>query len=103
MEGQDLPPLLHPVVDDMYPCGDDSGHGVSQVHAIGDRAVELVLDSLEKAGVTGTDHRPLVTHCQVRHHRQLATLPCLIKAPFSSQPVSSSLPPPLVTSLEPEA
>ncbi|CAN0553045.1 unnamed protein product, partial [Ectocarpus sp. 8 AP-2014] len=35
-----------------------------EVHAIGDRALEAVLDAFEGAGLQPTD-RPIVTHCQV--------------------------------------
>lgn len=44
-----------------------SAHGKGyqvEVHAIGDRAMEAVLDALEAAGV-GAAARPVVTHCQV--------------------------------------
>jgi len=36
----------------------------SEIHAIGDRAVETVLDALDEAGVT-PDERPILTHAQI--------------------------------------
>lgn len=35
-----------------------------EVHAIGDRSAELVLNTFEKVGITPQD-RPLLTHCQI--------------------------------------
>lgn len=40
-----------------------------EVHAIGDRALEAVLDAFEGAGLQPTD-RPIVTHCQVTSNHQ---------------------------------
>lgn len=34
------------------------------MHAIGDYAAEVILDSFEAAGITAKD-RPLLTHCQI--------------------------------------
>ena len=36
---------------------------LKQIHAIGDRAMEMVIKSLEEAHV-GSEGRPIITHCQ---------------------------------------
>jgi len=40
-----------------------------EVHAIGDRALETVLDAFEGAGLQPSD-RPIITHCQVHLKKQ---------------------------------